>query len=123
MPQQTRRFWPRSHLLALILLPICIYLPERLGFVSSDPMMTTSLMVQNSSATTKGIIPGNPGWIDGCAGVFVEALGRLVARDWVHGIIPWWNPYSGVGMPLAGEYQPAAFSSPSCCFWAFPTAS
>ncbi|UMM07610.1 YfhO family protein [Gluconobacter frateurii] len=119
MPQQTRRFWPRSHLLALILLPICIYLPERLGFVSSDPMMTTSLMVQNSSATTKGIIPGNPGWIDGCAGVFVEALGRLVARDWVHGIIPWWNPYSGVGMPLAGEYQPAAFFLPFVLFLGF----
>lgn len=23
--------------------------------------------------------------------------------------MPWWNPYSGVGLPLAGEYQPAAF--------------
>lgn len=112
MPHQTRRFWPRSHLLALILLPICIYLPEWLGFVSNDPMMTTSVMVQNSAAATQGIIPGNPGWIDGCAGVFVEALGRLVARDWMHGIIPWWNPYSGVGMPLAGEYQPAAFFLP-----------
>ncbi|WP_145995768.1 YfhO family protein [Gluconobacter cerinus] len=120
MPPKTRRFWPRSHLLALIFLPICIYLPEWLGLRSSDPMMTTSLMVQNSANAAKGLISGHPGWIDGCAGVFVEALGRLVAHDWVHGVIPWWNPYSGVGMPLAGEYQPAAFFLPFVLFLGLP---
>lgn len=120
MPQKPRCFWPRSHLLALVLLPICVYLPEWLGFFSTDPMMTTSVMVTNSAAASKALIPGNPGWIDGCAGVFVEALGRLVARDWAHGIIPWWNPYSGVGMPLAGEYQPAAFFLPFVLFLGLP---
>lgn len=120
MPQKPRCFWPRSHLLALVLLPISVYLPEWLGFFSTDPMMATSVMVTNSAAASKALIPGNPGWIDGCAGVFVEALGRLVARDWAHGIIPWWNPYSGVGMPLAGEYQPAAFFLPFVLFLGLP---
>ena len=34
----------------------------------------------------------------------------------MHGIIPWWNPYSGIGLPLAGEMQPNAFFLPFV-FW------
>ena len=41
-----------------------------------------------------------------------EALGRLAAWDWLHGIVPWWNSYTGVGMPLAGELQPGVFFLP-----------
>lgn len=50
--------------------------------------------------------------LDPNAGFTSEALGRLVASDWLHGIVPWWNPYSGIGMPLAGELQPGAFFFP-----------
>ena len=32
--------------------------------------------------------------------------------DWLHGGVPWWNPYSGVGMPLAAEMQTSAFFFP-----------
>lgn len=109
------------HYLILILCPVVIYLPEWLGLLSSDPMMTSSTLLVNAPNFTQGgFLPGNPGWIDGCAGVFVEALGRLVSQDWLHGIIPWWNPYSGVGMPLAGEYQPAAFFLPFVLYLALP---
>ena len=27
-------------------------------------------------------------------------------------MIPWWNPYTGIGVPLAGELQPGAFFLP-----------
>ncbi|QDH24364.1 hypothetical protein D5366_02795 [Neokomagataea tanensis] len=83
-------------------------------------MVSSTVIVNSPGFTRGGFLPGNPGWIDGCAGVFVEALGRLVSRDWLHGIIPWWNPYSGVGMPLAGEYQPAAFFLPFVLYLALP---
>ena len=39
-------------------------------------------------------------------------LGNVGANDWIHGIIPWWNPYSGIGMPMAGEMQPGSFFLP-----------
>jgi hypothetical protein len=45
-------------------------------------------------------------------GFATQTLGREAARDWLHGAIPWWNPYSGIGLPLAGEMQPGAFSLP-----------
>ncbi|MBR0559393.1 hypothetical protein KB213_04895 [Neokomagataea sp. TBRC 2177] len=109
------------HYFILILCPIALYVPEWLGVLSSDPLMTSSTLLVNAPNFTQGgFLPGNPGWIDGCAGVFVEALGRLVSQDWLHGIIPWWNPYSGVGMPLAGEYQPAAFFLPFILYLALP---
>lgn len=57
------------------------------------------------------LLPGSP-VLDPNIGVTSEALGRLAARDWVHGVVPWWNPYSGIGMPLAGEMQPSAFFLP-----------
>ena len=38
-----------------------------------------------------------------------QALGYRAAIDWTTGKIPWWNPYSGVGLPLAAEYQPCVF--------------
>ena len=39
-------------------------------------------------------------------------LGHRVVLDWAHGSIPWWNPYEGVGSPLAGNMQSAAFFPP-----------
>jgi len=50
--------------------------------------------------------------IDGNAGQTLQALGHLVAEDWLGFTVPWWNPYAGIGMPLAAEMQPAAFFLP-----------
>lgn len=57
--------------------------------------------------TQKGIIAGTNN-IDPNQGFVSQALGHLAAEDWLHGHIPWWNPYEGLGMPLAGEMQSAA---------------
>ncbi len=46
--------------------------------------------------------------LDPDIGFTSQALGHRAAVDWLHGQIPWWNPYEGVGAPLAGEMQSAA---------------
>ena len=42
-----------------------------------------------------------------------QALGHLAALDWTHLRVPWWNPYEGTGMPLAGEMQSGALFPPT----------
>ena len=42
----------------------------------------------------------------------LQSLGGLAAAEWLRGVIPWWNPYSGIGLPLAAEMQPGAFFLP-----------
>jgi len=92
----------------LLILPWAIHLPQWLLGLSTDPIWQNSGVVLG---TRLGLFNGLPN-ADPDAGWTTEALGRLVALDWVHGTVPWWNPYAGVGMPLAGEMQPAAFFFP-----------
>ena len=90
----------------LVFLPILVCIPHWLFGYSIDPVWFVSSM---TSAVQP--FPGYP-FIDPNAGFTSEALGHLAAWDWLHGIVPWWNPYTGVGMPLAGEMQPGAFFLP-----------
>ncbi len=80
------------------------------GWLSENPLFFVSGL--RGASTMPGLLDGQPGWLDGNAGVKTQALGFLVADDWLRGIVPWWNPYSGVGMPLAGQMQPAGFFLP-----------
>ncbi len=73
-----------------------------------DPIWFFSAL---TSGLHGGLLPGRP-YLDPNVGFTTEALGTLAARDWVHGVVPWWNPYTGIGMPLAGEMQPGAFFLP-----------
>ena len=59
-----------------------------------------------------GVFSGPAGWVDPSVGYIIQPIGYLVASDWLHGIIPWWNPYAGLGMPLAAETQSEAFFLP-----------
>ncbi len=54
-----------------------------------------------------GVLPGLP-YIDPNAGFVNQAVGHLAAVSWLHGHVPWWNPYEGIGTPLVGEMQNAA---------------
>ncbi len=92
-------------LLGIAIIPLVVALPELAGLLHDNPLIYLSDAARNVRG---GWLPGYP-YIDPNDAYTTQALGRLVATDWWHGLIPWWNPYSGVGLPLAAEYQPAAF--------------
>ena len=91
----------------MILLPVVLAWPVLFG-LSQDPMDLTSYLM----------LHGRPGWLSGLGnldlngGVTTQALGHLAAEQWLAGRVPWWNPYSGIGMPLAGEMQASALFLP-----------
>ena len=105
---QGRRPWP--YLLVLTLWPLVLHWPALSGWLSEDPRYVVSGLTAHSW-TGNGLLPGTV-FADGNAGVTLQALGGLSARDWFAGRLPWWNPYSGLGMPLAGEGQTASFFLP-----------
>ena len=100
-----RRAWP---VVILCSVPLLAHLPELLGWVHTNPLLFSSQLVLHPHS---GILPGQP-FIDGSAFSTTQSLGHLAAEDWLHGMLPWWNPYVGVGLPLASEMQPAAFFLP-----------
>jgi hypothetical protein len=74
-----------------------------------DPINTVSGL---GHVYRSGVIAGTMA-ADPNNGVTAQALGHLVAVDWLHGHLPWWNPFEGLGAPLAGEMQSAAFFPPT----------
>ncbi len=78
--------------------------PDLLHLVTANPLVLNAAL----TPTVSGSLPGLP-YLDGNAGFTMQALGHLADLDWLHGHIPWWNPYEGVGSPLAGEMQSGAF--------------
>lgn len=91
-------------LLILIALPCLVHLPELIGAWTSNPLI---LFAGLRSVGQPGLIPGLP-TIDPNNGFTTQALGYRAAMDWLSAHPPWWNPYEGVGTPLAGEMQSAA---------------
>ena len=89
----------------ILIIPFFLALPEILGILADNPILTFGYLGIHLKG---GPLIGQP-TSDPTAGTYTQALGHLVAFYWLKGIIPWWNPYSGVGLPLAGMYQPAAF--------------
>jgi len=80
-------------------------LPSLLHLVNVNPL---DLQPHLDPISAQGLLPGFPS-IDPNDGVTTQALGHRAALDWLSGDIPWWNPYEGVGVPLAGEMASAAF--------------
>ncbi len=110
--------WRAAPWLVLALIPVLVHAPALSGWFCIDPLTIVS-GVTRGTWTTNGLLPGWP-WIDGNAGVTTEALGALAAHDWLGGHLPWWNPYSGIGLPLAGEGQNPAFFLPFVLLLALP---
>ena len=98
-----------SDWLAIVLLAVLIQTPGLLHWIDSNPLLFLSPLRDGGQP---GLLPGNPGWIDPNIGATTQALGHLAASSWLAGFVPWWNPYSGVGVPLAAEMQPAALFLP-----------
>lgn len=82
-------------------------IPASIHLVSADPRAVDAGLNSGWS----GVLPGMPN-LDTNVGDTTQALGHLVALQWLHGHVPWWNPYEGVGAPLAGEMQSGAFFPP-----------
>jgi hypothetical protein len=86
-----------------------------LGVALGNFIYLSRLEVDNPITWTAGISHflchvtcGRPA-IDPNVGYITQALGHRSAVDLLHGHLPWWNYYEGLGQPLVGEMQSAAF--------------
>lgn len=105
--RHSRRHSAHPNLLPLIIVAAAVIignLPALIHRVTTDPLLITAYLTEPTSS----LLPGQP-FIDPNSGYTTQALGHLVALDWLHGHIPWWNPLEGIGVPLAGEMQSGAF--------------
>ena len=96
-----------SDVVPLVCITVAILIansPALLHLVTTNPLVLEAYLTPPKS----GWLPGVP-FIDPNAGYTTQALGHLAALDWLHGHVPWWNPYEGIGTPLAGEMQSGAF--------------
>ncbi len=98
------RSWllPCAAIVVAVLIGNILYLT---GVFDPNPILQDSGVATN---VVKGLLPGQNN-IDPNIGFTSQALGHLAAMDWLHGKVPWWNPFEGLGAPLAGEMQSAAF--------------
>jgi hypothetical protein len=95
-----------------------VHAPALCGWYRFDPIYLVSGLAEGTWQSN-GLLPGYP-WADPNAGVTTQALGALAAGDWLHLQLPWWNPYSGIGLPLAAEGQTPAFFVPFVLLLALP---
>ena len=84
------------------------------GFTNSDPISWTA----GISHQLCHVACGRP-MIDPNVGFITQPLGHLAAYDLLHGHLPMWNYFEGLGTPLAGEMQSAALF-PLTLLFAFP---
>jgi hypothetical protein len=106
--------WP---ILLILLAPLVVAAPLLLGLLNPDPALFMAQMTLNHQALHPhgllGLWQGGLPTMEGNAGITTQALGHLSAQSLLHGRSPWWNPYTGVGSPLAAEYQGASFFPPT----------
>ena len=88
----------------LLLIPLIAAWPITSGWLTVNPLPWSGVILSRT-----GPLPGLTA-LDPNIGLTMQALGRLAARQWLSGQVPWWNPNSGVGLPLSAEGQnPALF--------------
>jgi hypothetical protein len=105
-------------LATLALLPIVANWPVTSGWLTVDPIYWTSGL---GVGLQPGPLPGFPGLqSDATVGWIAEALGRFATNEWMAGRIPWWNPYSGAGLPLVAVGQVPALFLPFVFLLALP---
>jgi hypothetical protein len=88
---------------------IAANLPYLLGISDINPLGPRSGLVV---AQTLGPAGGQP-TIDPNNGFISQAVSHRAALDLLHLQLPWWNPFEGTGVPLAGGMQAAAFFPPT----------
>jgi hypothetical protein len=106
-----RRLRSSPHCVPLAIIALAVLLvnlPTLVDLVTRNPVQ---LFAGLQTGAVHQALPGKS-VIDPNAGFITQAMGHLVATDWLHGHVPWWNPYEGLGSPLAGEMQAGAFFPP-----------
>lgn len=103
--QADRYLWPFLIAVAVV----AANFPGIVGITNVNPLMTYAGLTVSRGTQ---LVPGTS-TIDINVGATSQALGHRAALDWLHGHIPWWNPYEGVGTPLAAGMQAAAFFPPT----------
>ncbi len=98
----------RGPLLAALGVVVLAHAPYLIGAFDPNPALSVSGLIKPGSHP---LVPGFTS-IDPNAGYTSQANGHRAALDWVHGRIPWWNPWEGAGSPLAGGLASAAFFLP-----------
>jgi hypothetical protein len=98
--------WPYLGILVVVVLANFTYATHLLN---PNPVNTVGELGQT---TTASLFPGS-NYIDPNIGYTAQALGATAARDVTSARAPWWDPYEGVGAPLAGEMQSAALFPPT----------
>ncbi len=98
--------WPIALMFLAVVLGNGLYL---IHFSNPNPINVTSGLGVIQHA---GVFAGKSA-VDPNNGITAQALGHLVATDWFSSHIPWWDPYEGMGAPLAGEMQAGAFFPPT----------
>lgn len=73
-----------------------------LGY-DANPIWWTTTIASRTCAWTCGLPTVDPN-----VGFITQPQGHLAALELLHGHLPWWNYYEGMGQPLAGEMQSAA---------------
>jgi Bacterial membrane protein YfhO len=96
------RIWPYAIVAAAILVANASYL---IGYTHLDPKI---LRAHLGISAKPGPLAG---WytIDPNEGVTTQALGVQALHQWFSGHVPWWNPFEGIGTPLAGGLESASF--------------
>ncbi len=94
---------PLIVVVTVVLLANALYI---LGVFNPNPINQDSALAP-ASTVQAAPSPGRD-TIDPNAGTNSQANGHRAALDWTSGQIPWWNPYEGVGMPLAQQQQNGA---------------
>jgi hypothetical protein len=98
---------------ALVVMAVVILnFPALVHLVDVNPL---GPLGHTASSVTDNLLPGLF-YRDPDVGYTAQALGHRAALDWLHGIVPWWNPFEGLGSPLAAEMQSAAFFPPVLLF-------
>lgn len=97
---------------AICALVLIVNIPALAHLVDVNPL---DKLAQLTTARSNGFLPGLD-TLDPDIGWTAQALGHRAALDWLHGQIPWWNPFEGIGVPLAAEMQAAAFFPPVLLF-------
>lgn len=101
-----------------------------LGVCAGNALYLTGFSLINPISWTAGVsqilchVSCGRSMIDPNVGYISQPLGHLAAEDLLHGHLPFWNYFEGLGQPLAGEMQSAAlfpltilFALPSGLLW------